>query len=423
MKRILKPGTIILLIILQFFRSSAQDKTVVIMGSSTAEGVDATSYANSWAGKIEAYYNRNNAPGNPDTNIINIAVSGRTTWHEMPDGYINPLNRPAVNEGCFDPPYSGCNVTRALSYNPDIVIINLPTNDVGNLYAGYNPKETMDNFRYLFSYITGRGIKCFIATTQPRNDLSAANRQILRNLVDSININFGVFAIDFWTDLVVASNMLKDEVRSGTSPYHLNNTGHNFLFERVRSQNIFTVSAPLPVFLKDFRAQPHNNQVMITWATADEEDHTSFEIQRGATGIDFGTLVMQKAQGSKENEYSWIDPSPLAGKSFYRLKITEPAKTTYSKVVSIIHKEKPFSLAGVHANGSLLHIKINSAANQQILLTVIDNRGVFVKRKTYDLGIMSSSLSIAIPGLAAGAYYLQIDDLKGNTDLRRFIKR
>jgi lysophospholipase L1-like esterase len=421
-------------LLLLFFSAFAQNRTVVIMGSSTAEGIDATTYSNSWAGKIEAFYNRNNSPGNPDTIFYNIAVSGRTTWHEMPDGYVNPSNRPQVSEGCFDAPYNGCNVTKALSYNPDIIIINLPTNDVGNLYAGYNPQETMDNFRYLFNYINAAGVKCFIATTQPRNDLSNSNRTILRRLVDSIKNNFGVYSIDFWTDLAPANNddlptsdrnKLKDEVRSAPSPYHLNNAGHNYLYERVKTKNIFEIAtAPLPLVLKDFRAQAYNdNEILIKWATTDEEAMTSFEIQRSVNGADFETVFTRKANGAKENAYSWVDRFPLQGKSFYRLKIMEPSKAKYSKVLSVIRKQKPVFVSNVFLSGSVLNVKVQSILNQQIIFTIIDNKGVALEQKTHRVTANAShNLTLDLAGLPSGQYYLKLQDLRGNTDLRRFIK-
>ena len=60
----------------------------------------------------------------------------------------------------------------------------------------------MDNFRMLYQMVVATGANCFITTTQPRNDLTVDQRQMQRDLVDSIRNNFGLNAINFWDDLV-----------------------------------------------------------------------------------------------------------------------------------------------------------------------------------------------------------------------------
>src|SRR5450432_436838 len=141
-------------------------KRLVIMGSSTAAGTGASSYANSWAGKIEAYFKQNMSDG-LDTITTNIAVGGYNTYREMPTSFVPPPNRPFY-------PDPAANVTRALSFNPDVVIINLPTNDIT---AGIPPNEMMSNLRLMYAAITATGAKCFITTTQPRS-LPDAQREI-----------------------------------------------------------------------------------------------------------------------------------------------------------------------------------------------------------------------------------------------------
>ena len=199
-------------------------KKVVIMGSSTAVGSGASSYQLSWAGRLEGSFNQNTTDG-IDTTFYNIAASGYNTYQELPSGYTPPMGRPAP-----DPLY---NVTKALSYNPDVVIINLPSNDVG---AGFSITETMDNFRLMYSNISASGAKCFITTTQPRNDYSLSQRQALLNMKDSIINQFGFFAVNFWDDLVTSDglNMLRDDRRDPLRAIHPNDLGHDLRSARPR---------------------------------------------------------------------------------------------------------------------------------------------------------------------------------------------
>ncbi|MDN3654146.1 SGNH/GDSL hydrolase family protein [Ferruginibacter paludis] len=213
--------------------SAAAQKKVVIMGSSTAAGFGSSTYQLSWAGRLEESYNINKMDGE-DTVFYNLAVGGYNTYQELPAGYTQPAGRPS--------PDPLADVTKALGFHPDIVIINLPSNDVG---AGFSLTETMCNFRLMYNTVTAAGAKCYITTTQPRNDYNIAQRQALLVMKDSILGEFGNFAINFWDDLVTGDglNMLREDRRSPGGLVHPNDTGHNYLFKRVKDSNIFDATS------------------------------------------------------------------------------------------------------------------------------------------------------------------------------------
>src|SRR5829696_5160215 len=225
------------LLLLCAYNLSAQKK-VVILGSSTAAGTGASSYDSSWAGKLQLSFRKNITAGDPDTIVINLAVGGYVTYYAMPIGYVPPAGRPA--------PDGEHNVTKALSFSPDIVLINFPTNDIG---SGYSKNEFLNNLRFLSQQITSVGVKAYVATTQPRSQFDFSMRQALRECVDSVNNSFGANAINFWDDLATNDGQfnLRPEVNSGDG-VHANNLGHRLLFERIREKNIFgsTTTPPPP---------------------------------------------------------------------------------------------------------------------------------------------------------------------------------
>jgi len=249
---------VVFLLALQLYcNQSISQKRIVVLGSSTAAGTGASPNDSSWVNRLQANY-RKNTFDNKDTLVENLAVGGSTTHNAMPTG--NPLY----------------NVTNALDPLPDIILINFPSNDIA---AGFSANEMMNNLRYLFQHINNNGVDCFITTTQPRN-LSEAQRQIQRNLVDSININFGMYAINFWDDIVTSdgSYLIRPEV-SINDGVHINNLGHRLVFERVRQKNIFAVGSPLPVRITEFKGLIINNKIRISWSTASQERDNVFEIQ------------------------------------------------------------------------------------------------------------------------------------------------
>ncbi len=233
-----KAISLFLVLSIALYNYGYAQKKIVILGSSTASGNGATSYDSSWAGRLQTYFRKNTSVSDPDTSIINLAVGGYVTYKIMPDNFIVPPNRPA--------PDVNANVTKALSYNPDIIIISMPSNDIS---SGYTENEVMNNFRSLSQLITSKGVRAYITSSQPRNDLDLLHRTQLRELVDSIYNNFGNYSINFWDDLVSLDGQyyLRDDRK--TDYVHPNNLGHRFLYDRVVARQIFgaATSSSLPI--------------------------------------------------------------------------------------------------------------------------------------------------------------------------------
>jgi len=390
--------------------SFAQNKKIVVLGSSTAFGTGATPTDSGWVGKLRAYFNRNTTDGN-DTTVDNRAVGGYDTYKSLPDGYPTPLDRPA--------PDPNANITYVLTaaQKADVVIINYPTNDIA---YGYSPKEMMDNLRLMFKTLSDdNGIRTYITTSQPR-DLSNEQRIVLRNLVDSIQINFKDYAINFWDDIVTTdgSYTIRSEVSYGDGT-HVNNLGHQLLFERVLAKNIFAADSPLPVTLKNWKVSVESTVVKLNWNTAFEDPGTSFEIQRSANGTTFQTVARINGTGHDAN-YSWTDVSPLPGKSFYRLKIIEVAKLSYSLIIPIINDKRQL-ISSFYVDGSQIHLQFNGDRSQVVFLSIIGYSGAVIKQQTVDTH-SNPRVTIPISDLSSGNYILQIRTSNGVKAVERFTK-
>lgn len=384
------------------------------MGSSTAAGFGASSYQLSWAGRLESSFNNNTSDG-IDTIFYNIAIGGYDTYQELPSSFIPPAGRPTS-----DPLH---NVTKALSYNPDVVIINLPSNDVG---AGYSITETMDNFRLMYDSITASGAKCYITTTQPRNDYSVLQRQELFDTKDSINNQFGLFAINFWDDLVTSDglNMLRDDRRDPTSLIHPNDIGHDFLFGRVSDKNIFGFII-LPVKLTGFDARVINNSTIIKWHTEQEEPNTVFKIEKSANGTDFETIFsLNIPQASQSADYSGTDKNVLYGKSFYRIKVTGPTSQFYSNTISINNTNSTLNITKLYKNNTSNNLitDIYTQKNENVLISIYNTAGVVVQRKKQYITTPSTRVILPVANLAAGQYFFEISTDDNNHSIKAFIK-
>src|SRR5690606_17773674 len=109
--------------------------------------------------------------------------------------------------------------------------------------------ETLLNFRLMYQWVTETGAKCYITTAQPRDDFNTAKRALLKETTDSVLSIFGMYALNFWDDLVRTdgSNLRKPEVAAENDGIHVNNLGHRLLFERIMAKNIFNPVGEAPL--------------------------------------------------------------------------------------------------------------------------------------------------------------------------------
>jgi serine protease AprX len=95
---------------------------------------------------------------------------------------------------------------------------------------------------------------------------------------------------------------------------------------------------PLPVELASFTASVSQNNVILNWTTATEQNNHGFQVQRKPEGGTFTTIGFVNGSGSSTTQktYTFTDNNPLFGKSFYRLKQVDFNGTyKYSQEVSV----------------------------------------------------------------------------------------
>nr|WP_295934901.1 hypothetical protein [uncultured Dyadobacter sp.] len=123
----------------------------------------------------------------------------------------------------------------------------------------------------------------------------------------------------------------------------------------------------LPIDLTYLKAvREDDDQVTLSWETAWENNSKEFVIERGKGPADFteaGT-VPASGQTSGRVTYRYLDPSPLPGTSYYRLRLTDRDGTfRISKSVAVTMPEKP----------DILKVFPNPASARQICISVGDN--------------------------------------------------
>ena len=152
--------------------------TVVVLGSSNAEGYGPAHADSAWAVRLD----RALAAHVPGSRVVNLAKGGYTTSHLLPTGTAVPEGRPA--------PDPERNVTAALAARPDAVVISLTSNDS----AREVPVEVQ-----LAAYdamLDGLGdVPVFVTTTTPRTGgISALGQRLQAAVRDSTLARYGARA-------------------------------------------------------------------------------------------------------------------------------------------------------------------------------------------------------------------------------------
>ncbi|HEY0678051.1 MAG TPA: SGNH/GDSL hydrolase family protein [Chitinophagaceae bacterium] len=383
-----------LLFLLIFIDVSGQNKKLSVIGSSTSACTGPSSFATCYLGRLDAYYDGIGQP----IDIFQLAVGGYTVYKGMPSSFTGPWPnlQPDINN----------NITKALSFNPNVVLVNYPSNGYDTLRVD----SIMRCYRTIRDSANALGKPCFITTTQPRHAFPFNNltvRQKLKELRDSIMLQFGYFAIDFWTGIADPTTYEILPAYNSGDNIHLNDAGHDILFTRVRDKNIFGVV--LPVKLVSFNAATQQDMISISWSVADETAGTSYEIQRSGDAINFETVkTITAGANAASRKYESFDKSP-AGITYYRLKVTENGKVFYSAIVKVVSGKGTLSFNSLTVDplSNQLVMKLTAAENSRVNINFINNIGMRLSSSTLVLHPGTNRLIFPLHDFPAGTYWTQ----------------
>ncbi len=261
---------------------------VVVIGSSTAAGTGASVPDSAWVNRYRSYLTNLH----PEYEVSNLAKGGYQTYHLMPTGFVPPPGR--------NQPDTLRNITRALSLDPDAIIVNLPSNDAA---VGISAAEQMQNFRAMQALALAQDVSFWICTPQPRI-FDSTKVAIQWALLDSIEAYFAPKVLDFW-DQIAEPSGLPSGIYDAGDGVHLNDLGHRILAERVEEAQI-----PHRLIQEateaDFR--------LIAWKTsaACTSGQPGFEVELANFGLaDTAKLVWRWASNGisiTDSSLQWINP-------------------------------------------------------------------------------------------------------------------
>lgn len=103
----------------------------------------------------------------------------------------------------------------------------------------------------------------------------------------------------------------------------------------------------LPIQLISFEAFVQDDKVKLRWSTASEENNSFFTIERSDNGSNFQSILLIGGAGTFDgiSNYEAIDPNPIKGRSYYRLKQTDfNGAFSYADLVKIDFEAREVAL-------------------------------------------------------------------------------
>lgn len=195
---------------------------------------------------------------------------------------------------------------------------------------------------------------------------------------------------------------------SGTGPYTISASG----FTAFSPYTITSNPSPLPVKLLDFQGQESGQTVLLTWQTAMEQNNDHFEIERSGDGQVFTAVGTVAGHGTAdvEHNYSFVDPSPLAGLNYYRLRQVDlDDQSVYSPVVLVSFSAQAdgFRIYPNPVGASMLHLVLPAAVSgARMAVRIYDALGQSVYTAAYEHP--GGTVDLPVGGLGRGSYWLEV---------------
>jgi len=188
------------------------------------------------------------------------------------------------------------------------------------------------------------------------------------------------------------------------------NTVTNFIDKnQIGSFSRWTLSAgtaPLPVHFILFNARCDGNKIQLTWKTAQEQNSSRFDIERGVDGIQWTVIGNLPAAGNSNSEktYSFADITPGQSNLYRIVQYDLNGRVQHTSVLrSSCSMTEIFSLWPNPAHDAIF-INIMATNESSVTIRVIDSKGALVKAQKNRVLPGSNQLRVDIASLASGAY-------------------
>lgn len=193
--------------------------------------------------------------------------------------------------------------------------------------------------------------------------------------------------------------------------------------------NLVVNNAPLPVAWLYVKAEPkENSRILVSWATASEQQNAGFEVERSEDGQSFRSIGVVAGAGnaSTPNYYTYNDQQVTPGiKYYYRIKQLDlNGRARYSVVVSATVLTGNYFTVQVKPNPvkDILNIELQSSKKQTAQVVITDITGkVYKVEKAVRMETITTRYTSNVAGYPAGVYVAKVIAQDGTIRTAKFI--
>jgi trimeric autotransporter adhesin len=169
--------------------------------------------------------------------------------------------------------------------------------------------------------------------------------------------------------------------------------------------------AVLPVILTGLRARydEPNNEVIVTWSTAQESNSRSFVVERSSEGSSYTAIGTVAAAGnsSRPINYSFTDVNPLQGTNYYRLRQVDlDGDTRNSGIVKVMIGKGLYVSYGPNPATHVLNVNIRNNRGP-ITVQLTDLNGRLLQQRNLS-STAAQTIQLPVNHLSKGVYLLKL---------------
>ena len=273
-----------------------------------------------------------------------------------------------------------------------------PTN-VTNLWAYYQVHNSPNNQHWTVDRFWE------IGSTLPNNVDTIRVSYRTSELPDSDQTPSNL-AAQFWAGAFNSWNLL--QYGTGAANYVNIYPNVNPTIYYNTSWTLTSFTSPLPIKLLSFDAVPEEREVDLTWVTATEINNEYFTVEKSLDGHNFYPIGTKPGAGNStiKLSYSFIDPKPAPGISYYRLKQTDfDGHTSESGIVPVNYKKQNggYSIFPNPVNDKAYLIS-NTSENIEAIIRNIEGKLI----RSVSMENASTFHTIDLGGLSQGIYFIEV---------------
>jgi hypothetical protein len=172
---------------------------------------------------------------------------------------------------------------------------------------------------------------------------------------------------------------------------------------------------PLKTDLLSFNGKLALSKGNLYWTTSKEDEPVNYSVERSNDGSNFapiGLVFSHNNYAATVNSYSFIDPTPISGKVYYRLYITDQSGgKKYSRTIQLSTQDGDGLLLTnvINPFNYSLDFDVSSPADTKIDVELIDLFGKIVQKNSYLIRSGVNALSLPnTENIPAGTYIFRV---------------